>query len=159
MPISFESGDIFATTELRGFAHGCNCAGAMGKGIAVAFKQRWPAMYEEYRRRCKAGSFTLGDVFVWEQGNDVVFNLGTQRSWTTRAELTAVQKALTGMVREAEQRGVNEIALPRIGAGLGGLAWDDVRAVLEQVANKSPVLLRVCDVFTAGKALSPTPDS
>lgn len=46
MPVSFESGDIFATTELRGFAHGCNCAGAMGKGIAVAFKQRWPAMYE-----------------------------------------------------------------------------------------------------------------
>lgn len=155
MPVSFESGDIFATTELRGFAHGCNCAGAMGKGIAVAFKQRWPAMYEEYRRRCKAGSFTLGDVFVWEQGGEIVFNLGTQRSWTTRAEIAAIEKALIGMVREAEQRGVHEIALPRIGAGLGGLAWDEVSAVLERVASTSPVLLRVCDAFTAGKALSP----
>jgi hypothetical protein len=30
MPVSFETGDIFATAGISGFAHGCNCAGAMG---------------------------------------------------------------------------------------------------------------------------------
>ena len=67
MPIGFETGDIFATLGVSAFAHGCNCAGAMGKGIAVSFRERWPKMYEEYRRRCKAGEFKLGDVFIWEK--------------------------------------------------------------------------------------------
>lgn len=80
MPVTFETGDLFSTAEIGAFAHGCNCAGAMGKGIAVSFRERWPEMYEEYRRLCKAGDFALGDVFVWEVGGEAVFNLGTQKS-------------------------------------------------------------------------------
>jgi len=28
-------GDIFKIQQIRNYAHGCNCAGAMGKGIAL----------------------------------------------------------------------------------------------------------------------------
>jgi len=55
MSIAFVSGDLFANaSSVQAFAHGCNCAGAMGAGIAVGFRTRYPAMYEEYRRRCIA---------------------------------------------------------------------------------------------------------
>lgn len=54
MSIEEGTGDLFAQPDLRALAHGCNCAGAMGKGIAVPFKQRWPRMYEEYRARWRA---------------------------------------------------------------------------------------------------------
>ena len=30
-----EKGDIFRIEGVSSYAHGCNCAGAMGKGIAV----------------------------------------------------------------------------------------------------------------------------
>ena len=33
-----EKGDIFRIDGVSSYAHGCNCAGAMGKGIAVQFK-------------------------------------------------------------------------------------------------------------------------
>lgn len=142
MPVSFETGDIFATAGICGYAHGCNCAGAMGKGIAVSFRKRWPAMYEEYRRQCRAGNFNLGNVFVWEEGGAVVFNLGTQKSWTTKAELWAIETSLVEMIHLAEQRGILQIALPRIGAGLGGLDWNDVRSTLLSLGNKTDATLR-----------------
>ena len=114
-------------------------------------------MYEEYRLQCKIGQFRLGDVLAWEEGNDVIFNLGTQKSWKANAELWAVEKSLTEMVRLAEQRKVMEIAMPRIGAGLGGLDWSDVRAILQTLSERTEVRLRVCDVFIASQPLSSRP--
>ena len=37
--------------KARALAHGCNCLGSMGAGIATGFRDRYPAMYAEYRRR------------------------------------------------------------------------------------------------------------
>lgn len=48
-----EHGNIFDLFEISNYAHGCNCAGAMGKGIALQFKDKFPKMYLEYKRRCK----------------------------------------------------------------------------------------------------------
>ena len=41
-------GDIFSISGISCYAHGCNCAGAMGKGIALQFKKRFPQMYLQY---------------------------------------------------------------------------------------------------------------
>ena len=38
----------------------------------------------------------------------------------------------------AEARDVKAIALPAIGAGLGGLDWDDVKREIESVSQKHP---------------------
>ena len=37
-----EKGDIFRIEGVSNYAHGCNCAGAMGKGIALQFKEKYP---------------------------------------------------------------------------------------------------------------------
>lgn len=50
-------GDIFSISGISCYAHGCNCAGAMGKGIALQFKKRFPQMYLQYRKNvCKINS-------------------------------------------------------------------------------------------------------
>ena len=82
-----KQGDIFQLEGIHSFAHGCNCAGAMGKGIAVQFKLKFPKMYEEYRILCKNGQFLPGDVYTYQHEKGVVFNLGTQKSWRTQATL------------------------------------------------------------------------
>lgn len=153
MTVVFERGDIFATDGIAAFAHGCNCAGAMGKGIAVLFREKWPAMYDEYRRRCLSREFQLGDVFIWESQGDTVFNLATQASWRSKAQIDAVQGSLALMIREAEARHVEAIAMPRIGAGLGGLDWSLVQPVIEALGAKTRVKLRVCDEYVAGQPL------
>jgi O-acetyl-ADP-ribose deacetylase (regulator of RNase III) len=152
MPVEYRTGDLFAQPDIRALAHGCNTAGAMGKGIAVLFKQRWPAMYDEYRARCADGRFAPGDVFVWEAGGVTVFNLGTEKHWRTGATLEAIERSLTVMVREAERLTLDAVAMPRIGAGYGGLPWDVVRGVIERVAATTAVRLVVVSLPTTPRA-------
>src|SRR5262249_14757624 len=90
VPIRWVAGDLFANAyKVQAFAHGCNCQGSMGAGIAKGFRQRYPRMYEEYHARCKAQPrrFNLGDAWLWkDEKRPCVFNLGTQETyWRGRA--------------------------------------------------------------------------
>jgi O-acetyl-ADP-ribose deacetylase (regulator of RNase III) len=138
MAISYVLGDLFSNAySAQALAHGCNCAGAMGAGIAVGFRERYPAMYEEYRRRCKASprEFNPGDVFLWKDATQPwVFNLATQEHyWRSRATYEVVEQALTAMCELADAEGVRAIAMPGIGVGYGGLSWRHVREIVERV--------------------------
>jgi O-acetyl-ADP-ribose deacetylase (regulator of RNase III) len=155
MATEFISGDLFVNrVNAEALAQGCNCQGSMGAGVATGFRQRYPAMYEEYRRRCKADprTFNLGDVLFWkEEGKPAVFNLGTQeRYWHGRATYEAIEASLTAMKRQADVEHITRIALPRIGAGYGGLSWKKVRVVIEAVFVDWPGTLYVYEEFVAG---------
>ena len=141
MAFTLVTGDLF-DLGLPAIGHGCNCGGAMGAGIAVEFKRRFPAMYHEYRRRCRHGSFRLGDIFVWDQEPDlVVYNLATQPVPRPSGTLQAIDTSIRAALADAEWRGLSGLAVPRIGAGLGGLEWPDVAAVLRQAGDDSTVEL------------------
>jgi O-acetyl-ADP-ribose deacetylase (regulator of RNase III) len=81
MPIEFVSGDLFVNRfQTHALAHGCNCQGSMGAGIATGFRDRYSEMFTEYRRRCKADprQFNLGDAMLRRAGGRPwVFNPGT----------------------------------------------------------------------------------
>ncbi|WP_190233070.1 macro domain-containing protein [Streptomyces avicenniae] len=125
-------------------AHGVNCAGAMGRGIAVEFRDRWPGMYEEYRARCRAGRLAPGGVFPWRAPDGpLIYNLGTQQHWRTPAQLPDVRAAFAAMVAHADAHAVRRVALPRVAAGLGGLPWDEVLAALRAEADGAAVSLTV----------------
>ncbi|TWI96838.1 O-acetyl-ADP-ribose deacetylase (regulator of RNase III) [Mucilaginibacter frigoritolerans] len=143
-----ESGDIFKIDDVLNYAHGCNCSGAMGKGIAVQFKKKFPEMYKTYRNLCVEKKFNIGDVYIHNYGIGYVFNLGTQVSWRTNAELQAIEQSLEKMLLFASEHKIKKIALPKIGSGLGGLKWQDVKVVLEQVASQySGITLFIVENF------------
>jgi O-acetyl-ADP-ribose deacetylase (regulator of RNase III) len=151
MPAEFVKGDIFAS-GLHAFAQGCNCAGAMDAGVAVAFKKRFPAMVEEYQARCADGRFRLGDVFLWSDGENTVFNLGIQEHWKKKATLAALTRALKKTVELATSGGIDKIGVPRIGTGLGGLEWPRVKSVLTDVGKETSVTFVVFEQFIRAKA-------
>lgn len=138
MPIEYIAGDLFANTlGARAFAHGCNCLGSMGAGIATGIRERYPQMYEQYRSMCKATprEFNLGDCWLWKaEDRPWVFNLGTQEKiWHARASYEAIETALAKMRAMADVEGVDSIAMPRIGVGYGGLSWKKVKLIVDQV--------------------------
>jgi len=147
MPAIFEKGDLFHTDGLRTYAHGCDCAGQMDKGVAVAFKKKWPLMYEEYRARCQDGRFRLGDVFAWNEGEEVVYSLGIQEQSTQKAKIPALTKSLKTMADLAKGAGIDRVALPRIGTGQGGLDWPRVKKVLSDVGRETSVTFVVFEQF------------
>lgn len=139
--VSFiEKGDIFALPGIHSYAHGCNCAGAMGKGIALQFKQKYPEMYTEYKLLCQQQKFNPGDVFDYNYGAGHIYNLGTQLTWRTKAQIDYIAVSLTKMLELATVDRVDAIALPAIGAGLGGLQWAEVKELIEKVASVFPTI-------------------
>lgn len=160
MAISYVTGDLFTNSySAQAFAHGCNCAGAMGAGIAVGFRERYPAMYEEYRQRCKATprEFNPGDVFLWKDaGQPWIFNLATQEHyWRSRATYEAVAQALATMRELADAEGVRSIAMPRIGAGHGGLSWRRVCEIIEGVFADWQGALYIYEEYAPPAAIPP----
>ena len=154
MPTQYVSGDLFDNAhDAQAFAHGCNCQGSMGAGIARRFRELYPDMYEEYHRRCKAKPrrFNLGDAWLWKDDEKPwVFNLATQEGvWRARASYQAIEAALTSMREQADREGDRSIAIPRIGAGHGGLSWKKVRAIIEQVFGDWPGRLYVYEEYVA----------
>lgn len=152
MAIESVKGDLFANRrDAQALAQGCNCRGSMGAGIAVGFKARYPDMFEEYRRRCKAvpRGFNPGDVFLWKaDGRPWVFNLATQEDyWRSRATYENIERVLAAMRETADAENVRSIAMPRIGAGYGGLSWRKCRIIVERVFDGWEGTLYVYDEF------------
>lgn len=136
-------GDLFSL-GLPALAHGCNCEGSMTGGIARDFRALDQRMHEEYVRRCAVGQLRPGDVLPWVLSDGtVVYNLMTQQRPGRDARLPAIRTSVAAMLEDAAQRGLVEVGVPRIGAGIGGLEWPDVRAALEAAAEGSPVRLTV----------------
>lgn len=46
--------DLFAS-DAQTLVNPGNCVGVMGKGLALAFRRRYPAMYRDYVDRCAGG--------------------------------------------------------------------------------------------------------
>lgn len=146
MTIEYRRGDLFAQKDVNAYAHGCNCTGVMGAGIAAQFRARYPLMYESYRKRCaKPGGFIPGDVMPWHHRDGFVFNLATQPDPGPSAETWMITAAVGRMITEAyHDFGIKAVAMPMIGCGLGGLTPDDLTAALSPYQD-APVHLIVVE--------------
>jgi len=140
--ITYRDGDLF-TSGLPAIAHGVNCRGVMGAGIAAQFRQRWPDMYEAYRRYCASGLLAPGDVFSWWPPQGIIFNLATQPGPGANAQPWMIAAAAGRMIQVAHDVfGITDIGLPMIGCGIGGLLPGDLDLCLRPYAD-APVNLTV----------------
>ena len=107
-----------------------NTEGVMGKGIALQFSKKFPEMFEEYRRACKAGEVQPGRMHVFEREEmfqpRYLINFPTKRHWRSPSRLEDIESGLEALVTEIRKRKIRSIALPPLGCGNGGLDWSDV---------------------------------
>ncbi|MCH8518065.1 MAG: macro domain-containing protein [Cyclobacteriaceae bacterium] len=144
----FVKGDLLASRyHLDAIGHGCNCQGVMGSGIAKNIKALYPEMFHSYRGRCQKGMFRPGDFFIYRtdtHGPKWVLNLATQDRYGgggPHASTDFIRQSLTGAlsalqhVKKAESV---KVGLPAIGAGLGGLSWEDTEPIYTEIAEMFP---------------------
>ena len=119
-----------------------NCVGFMGKGIALQFKQAFPANFRAYEAACHAGQVVPGRMFTFDQGRLInpryIINFPTKRHWRGRSRLADVRSGLKALVADVRRLGVRSIAIPPLGCGLGGLNWGKVRPMIEQAFSELP---------------------
>lgn len=110
----------------------------MGAGIAAQMRERHQHNYLVYREACDKQQFQPGGVLLVKDGAFVIANLASQRWPGTNALLIWITEAVTRMYGEMRFRGLGSVAFPRIGAGIGGLNWDDVGAAVAGIARAHP---------------------
>lgn len=143
-------GDLLAPGGPTAIAHGCNTGGIMGAGIAKQIRERFPAAFEQYKKRCRAGQFSLGDVDHWHGrvGERIydVFSLGTQVTTGRDARLVAIEDSMRRMVAIAERLKIDAIGMPKIGCGLGGLAWAHVAQIVHEITGETKIKILVYEL-------------
>jgi len=113
-----------------------NTVGIMGKGIALMFKEAFPANFREYEAACKRGAVRTGDMFVTERPSMLgaprwIINFPTKQHWRGEARLEWIQAGLEDLRRVIRDKNIRSIALPPLGCGNGGLDWRVVRPLIE----------------------------
>lgn len=132
--IEFKTGDIFAE-DAEALVNSVNCVGVMGRGIALQFKNLYPANFKSYASACKRDEVKPGRMFVFETGQITnprfIVNFPTKRHWRGKSRIEDIESGLQSLVQEVKERGIRSIAIPPLGSDLGGLNWRDVRPLIE----------------------------
>lgn len=137
-------GDLFQATE-GALGHGVNTVGVMGAGIAAVFRKRFPGLYEDYREACRGGFLQPGGVLPWQDpvSGKWIYNIASQDLPGAHARLDWLATGVGAALDHAYAQGVPVVALPRLGAGIGGLQWEEVLRTLKQVERNRPGGLKV----------------
>lgn len=129
-------------TEAEALVNTVNCVGAMGKGIALQFKQAFPDNFKAYQAACRAGDMAPGKMFVHATSGLVnpryIINFPTKRHWRGQSRLEDIEFGLKALIAEVQRLGIHSIAVPPLGCGLGGLDWRVVRPMIEQAFTVLP---------------------
>jgi O-acetyl-ADP-ribose deacetylase (regulator of RNase III) len=133
--LKYAKGDILKANA-EALVNTVNCVGIMGRGIALQFKNAFPQNFKAYVAACKRGEVLPGRMFVFETGSmtnpKYIINFPTKRHWRGKSRIEDVETGLDALVQEINRREIKSIAVPPLGAGLGGLPWELVRTRIEK---------------------------
>lgn len=138
--------DIFST-HLNAIAHGVNCQGVMGAGIALEVKRRYPDLFEKYKKMCleykdeysTITEFPFGTMQPYRVPNTNlhILNCFTQYDTAKRhgdvaISYRAIFTSFSVAGAYCKENGIEELAIPQVGAGLGGGNW---KIIYQLIAN------------------------
>lgn len=102
-------------------------------------------MFTTYKNLCDEGKFNVGQLWLWKGSDQWVLNFPTKKHWKAPSRLEYIEAGLKKFVENYEERGIREIAFPRLGCGNGGLEWDVVKPLMEKYLATLPILIYIHD--------------
>jgi O-acetyl-ADP-ribose deacetylase (regulator of RNase III) len=151
------SGDILHS-RAQAIAHGVAPNDDFHTGLALSLREHAPALYKDFRHYCQSTHPKAGGLWTWAgaDGRRIV-NLFTQDAAEGhhggkpgKASLTNVRHALKALRNEIEAQKIASIALPRLATGVGGLAWADVRPLVQEALADAGIPVYVYATYHAG---------
>lgn len=143
MKIIYKQGDLLQCEE-RWILHGCNAQGKMGSGVAKAIRAKYPSAYTTYMWQYEHELNMLGTVTFAEQDDGkIIFNGITQEFYGNDGGQYVSYEAISDVIwsindsaaEYCTQGDVIKVAMPMIGAGLGGGNWDTISEIIEQYST------------------------
>lgn len=120
-----------------------NCYGAMGKGVALEFKKKWPKIITHYRNDCHAGILKPGSCRFYQIPEAALYKRNwvafcTKDHWHGKSQYDWIATGLTDLFVGLALRFKPSIALPKLGCGKGGLDWDQVKPMMYDILEDLP---------------------
>ena len=135
MTAFLESSANLLEADVDALVNTVNTVGVMGKGIALQFKNSFPANFKAYERACKDSRVRLGEMFVFDAGQLMkprwIINFPTKGHWRSGSKISDIASGLDDLRRVIDELGIKSIALPPLGCGNGGLEWSAVRPLID----------------------------
>jgi O-acetyl-ADP-ribose deacetylase (regulator of RNase III) len=123
-------GDIF-NSKAQTLVNPVNCAGIMGKGLALAFKNKYSDMFMDYEQKCKHGFVRLGKPYFYKSlFPPYILLFPTKDHWRSVSNIHAIEDGLQYLKKNYNDWGITSIAVPSLGCGLGELDWRIVCPIL-----------------------------
>ena len=142
--ISVINGDMFFST-LQTLTISVNLQAVMGKGLASRAKYQFPDVYVAYQDACRSRRITEIKPYLYKRegsldkeladfGADLItpnavkwfLLFATKRKWRENSRLEDIEGGLDWVRRNFKKQGIQSLAMPALGCGLGGLDWKDV---------------------------------
>lgn len=142
--IIISKGDMFFS-KMQTFTISVNTVGIMGKGLASRAKYQFPDVYVKYQDICRQKKLKMGMPFLYkreenfektlledsasittENGNRWFLLFPTKNHWKESSPLEGIEKGMEWLKTHYESLGIESLALPSLGCGLGGLEWKQV---------------------------------
>jgi O-acetyl-ADP-ribose deacetylase (regulator of RNase III) len=146
MALEYRQGSVLQST-LQTVTNTVNCVGVMGKGLALEFRKKFPAMFQRYKYYCETGHIQPGKLYLWkpsEGDGQWVLNFPTKLHWRDPSKLEWVAAGLDKFLATYEDRGVTSVAWPQLGCRNGGLDWDtQVRPLMEEKLSNLPIPVEI----------------
>lgn len=116
-----------------------NCVGAAGKGIALEYRTRHPAMYTNYKKHCLDGSLHIGKIHTYKDSQTpyTIVNLPTKRHFADASDPDDIKRGLFALRRwlEHPSRQLITLAMPMLGCGEGRLGYEIMEPVFFELLD------------------------
>lgn len=142
--ISLIEGDMFFST-MQTLTVSVNLQGIMGKGLASRAKYQFPDVYVYYQDACRSRKLKADKPCIYKRESSLDDELAdlttplstpnavkwfmlfaTKRKWREDSRVEDIEGGLEWFCRNHKKEGVQSVALPALGCGLGGLQWRDI---------------------------------
>lgn len=134
--IKYKKGDLLEAEEDI-IAHGVNCVGGFGSGVAGQIAKQFPFIKSCYLEKYRFEGFELGEIQIIECSKTFI-NCATQKEYLPRDQCHANYIAIRDCMNKVKCYAFlknKSIAIPKIGCGLAGGDWNIVKPILEEVFN------------------------
>jgi O-acetyl-ADP-ribose deacetylase (regulator of RNase III) len=159
MALVYKTGSIF-DSNCQTLVNTVNCQGVMGKGLAKQFKQFFPTMYYSYVEECKHGTSLKhgGDLWVYSYENTSQMTLwedldpncrskilcfATKEHWKNKSHYQWIIRGLHEFRRRYKEWGITSVAFPKLGCTNGGLSWNTVKQIMEDVLSELDIPVEI----------------
>lgn len=155
--IRYVSGDLLKS-QAQAIAHGVAPNDDFAQGLAHSLREQQPAMYKDFRHFCQTQHPKAGGLWTWAgaQGPRIVALFTQEAAYDHgakpgKASAANINHALKALVAEAAREGWTSLALPRLATGVGGMAWSEVKPLLEHHLGALAIPVLVYESFHAGE--------